>query len=198
MKTVWTKGTASVAAFLLGIALTGIAAGHGGSGQVLHSGHSDSMRGNLTAKDFRYRSPKTSRLVIPGTAFHGRTHISEFQHDLELSSIIVPNSNYVVAPVFLPDGAQVKSIQWFHSDDNETGTFQMHASFFENGEPAFTLMSESTVNAGCSQEPCVVADSTVDASTINNRSRHYSLNVSGGETTVFKAVVIYSVARVTP
>jgi hypothetical protein len=49
-----------VVAFLAGVSLVGMASGHSGFGRLLHSGHSDRIRGALTAKAFRFDRAKKS------------------------------------------------------------------------------------------------------------------------------------------
>jgi hypothetical protein len=53
-------------AFALGtVVVGGIAIAHPGSPAFLHSGHSDTMNGTLTAKDFEYKKAKRSASSFP-------------------------------------------------------------------------------------------------------------------------------------
>jgi hypothetical protein len=56
-------------AFLIGAAFVGVAGAHSGFPEFLHSGHSDTMNGTLTAKGFKYSTWKTSYLSVAAMDF---------------------------------------------------------------------------------------------------------------------------------
>ena len=178
-------------AFLIGATFVGVAAGHGGSPDFLHSGHSDTMNGTLKAKNFKFKSPKTNRLVVPGSAF-APNDCTGFSG--EACSNTADN---MVAPVNLPQGAVVKRVLWTY-DSGAAGDASIHleSNFGDANHDDMSLMNTDA----CGSSPCTKSDSTISPSGINNARRWYGLwlspNIAGHST--FRVVIVYTTRSVGP
>ena len=197
----WARGTALGAAFLLGAALTGVATGHSGSGALLHSRHSDTMDGTLTAKGFKFETKKTSRVAVPAPAFQASGGTLDQNQDGYATLV---SGGDAVAPVLLPDRAVVTRLTWFH-DDNPA--FNSYMRLYAGGPQGGTgLIAGADIGAGedCQPSPievCSTTDDTIDPNLddINNRSWHYFLDWHTSDAQVtHKVVIVYKVATPGP
>lgn len=177
-------------AFLLGATFVGIAGAHSGFPEFLHSGHSDTMNGTLTAKNFKYKTPKTNKLVVPGAAFVGDTNTSVIDHGNYSGQVFLPAGNVANAPVNLPHGAVVTKVSWFH-DTAAAGDAELHleANTATGGHDDMVAPS----NAACAATPCVTVVTTVSPNVINNGLRHYGIFLSANnDFTTYKVVIFYT------
>src|SRR5688500_416449 len=103
-----------LAAFLLGVGLvSGVGVAHDGSGQLLHSGHSDTMNGTLTAKGFKYNSPKTQKLVLGASSFNPNAHTCQFTLEGYGGALKDLNGCAGYSQDFsLPKGSRITKVTW--------------------------------------------------------------------------------------
>ncbi|HYN37449.1 MAG TPA: hypothetical protein VEV82_10815 [Actinomycetota bacterium] len=182
---VFRSSLSMVAAFLLGVALTGVATGHSGFGSLLHSGHSDVMDGTLTAEGFKYSSPETHRLAVPAAAF-----IHESSSGGGQVIITAPQ----VAPVNLPDGATVKKVQWYY-DETASDDDTLQLEVWDPG-PGQESNMVNLDQPACNSLPCVSSTTGISSPVINNKTHHYVLMLFPGPmdpVTTFKIVITYEV-----
>jgi hypothetical protein len=190
----WMKGTALLAAFLLGVALTGVASSHSGFGAFLHAGHSDTMDGTLTAKGFKFKPKETGRLVVPAAAFQvdagDLNHTSNGQGTATLSA-----SGNAIAPVSLPDRAVITRLSWFHDIDLDAGSAMRLQLRNADGSTANVALADFQAGEDCADLPCATTDDFPGNATVNNRRRHYWLEwVAQDEQETHKVVIVYKVA----
>ena len=179
------------AAFAAGALFTGVATGHTGSTALLHSGHSDSMNGTLTAKGFRYAAPKTGRLVVPAAAFD---HVTNNGGQITLPAFGGARS----APVMLPDRSVVTKVEWFYDTNTSAGS-QLQLEVWDPAPGAESNMV--TLSSGaCGDTPCSSSTTVISSPTINNRRKHYVVTLFPGseELTTFKIVITYRLGAPVP
>jgi hypothetical protein len=193
MNRLWTKGISLLAAFLLGVALTGVATGHSGFGELLHSGHNDTMDGTLTAKGFKFKTRETSRLVVPAAAFQEAdgTLVHQFSADWRAR---LSAGGDAAAPVNLPDRAVVTRLTWFHDEDPAPNSYVR--LYFSKAAAGLGTQGTAYVGAGedCPDLPCSTTDDSIQNATVNNRERAYFLAWNAiDEQDTHKVVIVYKV-----
>jgi hypothetical protein len=189
-------------AFVLGtVVVGGVAIAHPGSPSFLHSGHSDTMNGTLTAKNFKYKSPKTVRLVVPGSAFIPESDASTFEHGGYSGEATPTGGSEMVAPVELPHGARVVSVRWFYDENAAVENAELHleANNLTGDHADMALL----LSDACATTPCPpTVDTSISPNTINNRTRHYGLWLDDlsdtGDVTTYKVVITYRVGAPGP
>ena len=189
-------------AFVLGtVVVGGVAFAHPGSPAFLHSGHSDTMNGTLTAKNFKYKSPKTVRLVVSGSAFIPDSDGDTFEHGGYSGSATPLAGSEMVAPVELPHNARVVRVSWFYDESatEDAGELHLEANNLTGGHADMALLLSDI----CAADPCPPkVDASISPNTINNRTRHYGLwldDAEGtGELTTYKVVITYRVGAPGP
>ena len=185
-----------VAAMLVGAGLVGVAQGHRGDRALLHSGHSDTMDGTLTAKNFEYKQPKLFRYTVPAAAFVPNSDSTVFSHTGYSGLVAVSNFNEVVAPVNLPLGAVVTKVQWFHSTSTTSGRLHLEANDLAGSH---LDMAKFRNPPACATQPCRMTDSTIRRERIV-ANRHYGLwlYADSGTADAYKVVIFYRVRRPAP
>lgn len=189
-------------AFLLGtLFFGGSAIGHPGFPKFLHSGHSDTMNGTLTAKNFKYKKAVAARLVVSGSAFIPDTDASTFSHGNYSGSVQPTNDNAVVAPIDLPNGARITRVRWYYDTSIAGGVGSLHLEANDRTGGHADMSTLSSV--ACNTAPCAPAvDTTIAPNTINNGTTHYGLWLSDASATedliTYKIVIDYKVGRPGP
>lgn len=101
--------------FVLGASFVGIARGHDGFGRFLHSGHSDRMKGVLTARDFVRQKPQQSYVVVAPVeivVLDEGCEVSREPDGLILEPVAPGSPCRVAAPGLVPDHALIKHLAW--------------------------------------------------------------------------------------
>jgi hypothetical protein len=189
-------------AFALGtLFIGGAAVGHPGSGAFLHSGHSDTMDGTLTAKNFEFKKAKTVRLVVPGSAFIPDASGDTYEHGGYSGEVTPLTGSEMVAPVNLPDDAKVVRVSWFYDESpaDDQGELHLEVNFPQGGHDDMALLlSDACAASSCPPK----VDTTITPNTINNKTRHYGLWLNdlggAGELTTYKVVIRYEVGAPGP
>jgi len=174
----------------------GSAGGHPGSSGFLHAGHSDTMNGTLTAKNFKFKTPKTVRLVVPGSAFIPDSDADTYSHGGYSGEVTPLAGSEMVAPVELPQGARVTQVRWFYDESaaDDAGELHLESNLIQGGHTDMALLQ----SLACATEPCPPrVDSSISPNTINNRVRHYGLWLNdlggAGDLTTRKVVILYRI-----
>ena len=179
-----------VLAMLVGAAMVGVAQSHPGDKALLHSGHSDTMKGTLKARNFKYLQPKTFKYTVPAGAIMGEDAAEGVNHAGYSGEAVLVNGASAVAGVMLPTGSRVTKVQLFsestdfiriHLEKNPLATGGDHVD-----------MSEFNSTA-CGNDFCVATDTTIDQPKIVG-NRHYGLWIDNQDTpnvSVFKVVITY-------
>jgi len=187
-----------VVAFLIGALFMGSASGHSGFPGFLHSGHSDTMNGTLTAQNFKYASPRLVRYVVPGSAFVSGALGDDPDHTGYSGEVEVPVGEEAVAPVYLPHGAVVTRVTVWHGS-TDVDDFELH---LESNIPANDHVDMVVLNpAACVDPLCTTTTTDIEANPINNNGRSYGIwlsNDSLGAITVYRVVVVYRTSFLGP
>jgi len=176
------SGIVSAQAFVgSGTELTSLNASNITSG-TLASGHLP-----WDALDRRYTP---GRLVIPASAFVPTHDGCDYSH----SSIDYLNDNNgcdYVAPVFLPEDAEVTRVEIYWSAPSGSGA-ELHLERARAGK-SHENMAIISVSGPCRSAPCSKSESTIEFNPIDNWSYHYGVKVdaSGGNFTLYKVVISY-------
>jgi hypothetical protein len=187
-----------VVAFLIGALFMGSASGHSGTPGLLHSGHSDTMNGTLTAQNFKYASPRTVRYVVPGSAFVAANPGEEPDHANYSGEVEVPLAEAVVAAVNLPHGAVVTRVTAWHST-TEGSDFELH---LESNIPADDHDDMVVLEpVACATPPCQTTTADVEFNPINNNGRSYGIwfqNQGLEPLSLYRVVVVYRTSFLGP
>ena len=178
-------------AFLIGALFVGSASGHPGFPNFLHAGHSDTMAGTLTAKNFKYRAPRTFLYVVPGSAFVAALPTDVPDHDNYSGGVVLPATDTAVAPVYLPQGAVVTRVTVWHGA-GAANSWLLHLEQSDNvGDHVDMVVMNA---AACAAAPCTTSTITVSPNTVNNTTRSHGImlrNTSGGEIRAYRVVITY-------
>lgn len=187
-----------VVAFLIGAAFMGSASGHPDFPKFLHSGHSDTMNGTLTAQNFKYASPRSVRYVIPGSAFVAGLLGSEPDHTGYSGEVQVLPSEEAVAPVYLPQGVTVTRVAVWHGTTlADAWELHLESNFPDGGHDDMVVLNP----AECLSTPCITATTDVGFNPVNNQGRSYGIWLSNDTDvpiTVFRVVVSYRTSFLGP
>jgi hypothetical protein len=156
------------------------------------------MNGTLTAKNFKYKTPKTVQYVVAGSAFVSGNPGQEPDHGDYSGKVVVASGQSAVAPVYLPQGATVTKVTVWH-ETTSANDFELHleSNFSDGGHDDMVLFLASA----CAATPCSTSTTTVDFNPVNNKTRAYGLwlfNGSAGSITVYRVVITYRTSSVGP
>ena len=185
-------------AFLIGAFFVGSAMGHPGFPEFLHSGHNDTMNGTLTAKNFKYKTPKVVQYVVPGSAFVSGNPGQEPDHGDYSGRVTVAASESAVAPVYIPQGAVVTKVTVWH----ETGAASDWRIHLEANDDVGTHIDMVNLLASaCVATPCSTSTTAINHKVVNNTARDYGLwlsNQIGSSITVYRVVISYRTSFLGP
>jgi hypothetical protein len=185
-------------AFLIGALFVGSASGHTGFPAFLHSGHSDTMAGTLTAKNFKYSTPKVVQYEVPGSAFVAGTPSDVPDHGNYSGAVTLATGEVAVAPVYLPQGAVVTRVTVWHEVESAFD-WDLHLEANDNvgGHDDMVILDASA----CAATPCSTSTTTFSPNTVNNKTRAYGLflrNDGASPITVFRIVISYRTSALGP
>jgi hypothetical protein len=195
MKRALRKAVPLVAAFLIGTMFVGAA-----------WAITTKIKGNLvvtgtvTAKDFKFSSPKKAMLNVPGSAFVADDNLSSDVDHGNYSGQLDLNGSAAMAPVELPDGAVVtKVVLWYApvatDDDIE---IHLEANIPANDHDDMVVLFGK---AACTTDPCTRSATSVSPNKINNAKRDYGIfarDNSGTSVTLYRVQIFYKTAAVGP
>lgn len=187
-----------IVAFLVGGLFIGSASGHPGFPEFLHAGHSDTMAGTLTARNFRYSTPKVVQYVVPGSAFVEGNPGEVPDHGNYSGQVAVLSGETAVAPVYLPQGAIVTRVTvWHETTAASDWNLHLEANTSDGDHDDMVNFSASA----CAATPCSTSTTSVSPNTVNNKTRSYGLflsNGSGSTITVYRVVIVYKTRALGP
>jgi hypothetical protein len=196
MKAALRKATPLIAAFLIGTMFVGAA-----------WAVTTKLKGNLvvtgtvTAKNFKFSTPKGAMLNVPGAAFIAEDSVSsDVNHGNYSGEADLNSGASAIAPVELPNGAVVTKVVLWYAPVGSDGDLEIH---LESNIPANDHDDMVILNAkaSCVTTPCKVSTSSVFAKTINNGFRDYGIfarDNSGTGVTLYRVQIFYKTAAVGP
>jgi hypothetical protein len=130
-----------MAAFLVGASLVGVATGHSGFQDLLHSGHSDKIKGTLTARRFRFSHPKAAWEVLAPISIRPVDPEAPACLDTEWHIPADPEAGpsyvssgagcWMAAQVMIPDDATITKMVWHLRDPSDTTPILMELVSFD-------------------------------------------------------------------
>jgi hypothetical protein len=194
-----------LAAFLVGASFVGVASGHTGFGKLLHSGHSDRIKGVLTARDFRRSTPRKGYVVIaPVQVVPLGTGCSVSREPNGL--IVAPTGSVcsLAAQVVAPDHSTLTRLTWSLRVEPVDPDPTVRAEFWsydEFGEGGRELVADGTDPSDC-QDGCPVGSAVLPAPGVNpviNQRRTYTTVLkTQTELEITRVMVTYVTPRLFP
>jgi hypothetical protein len=163
-----------------------------------------SVTGDAKAGSFTYAAPKTRYLSIPPEAFHPQLTTQSGNMGQGQGEAYLDNSvtiGWLLAPVYLPDGAVVTEMRVHVIDQSATAdlSINLRSRALQVHSPApYTEMATITTS-GSTPFVTSPSDTTINQPTIDNASMGYCISVGctdwAGTATVIKGVrITYTVA----
>lgn len=153
--------------------------------------------GAVTAQDYKYATPQTNSLVVPGAAFGPDGPTDLWDHDgYSGSAGCDGGACELIAPVYLPHGAVVTRLTWQY-DDGPVDDAELH---LESNFGDFDHDDMVIVNTDlCAATPCSKTVTTFNPNTIDNVNRHYGLYLDANDQHwTLKVIIEYQTTSVGP
>ena len=182
-----------VLAMLVGAAMVGVAQSHPGDKALLHSGHSDTMKGTLKARNFKYLKAKTFRYIVSGGAFIPENAGQTVDHG-NYSGMVSLNGGPAVTGLDLPPGAVVTRFELFTADGAGAVDIHLESNDLQgNHGDVVDMTAASTCGSTtfCKETATGLDDpATPQRENVIAKNRHYGL-WANGPGTIYKVLIFY-------
>jgi hypothetical protein len=144
------------------------------------------VKGTVKAKSFRYTTPKTQRLVVPGSAFIADESTDDVNHGNYSGAVVFGSGGGTAnAPLYLPHGAVIQKVTWVH--DGGSMNFHLERNFSTDHEDMLDKNSSP-----CGVSVCSKSYTAISPRVINNNKSHYGIFLNGSDARLYKFVIVYT------
>lgn len=141
------------------------------------------VNGDVTAQNYKFSTPKTYYYAIPPAAFTptvinvagGSGYLSVEHGTSNIYSYNLSNSNDFVAPVNLPDGANITAVTYWGADISATGNMQFSLRRRIHFGNVYEVLNQAS-SSGNSGD-FTLNNPVINYSVIDNNSQNYTLYV---------------------